>query len=122
MDGSCNIQWKALNKELYPLAEHHIFVGCRKNCQSHLPAEACGRLSDEYGASIHIEDLAGDEAGVFRAEEQDGGGNLLRRANASEGDGATDFIAAVRVIERRLGHVGVDPTGGHGVHVDAVVC
>src|SRR5580700_1403960 len=57
---------------------------------------------------------------MFGAQEEHGSGNLLRRAYAPERNRAEDFLAGLRVIERRPRHVGVNPAGGNAVYIDAV--
>jgi hypothetical protein len=41
-----------------------------------------GASSHQHGPAIHVEDLAGDEAGMRSTQEQDGGGDLLGRGDS----------------------------------------
>src|ERR1700677_812870 len=67
-------------------------------------------LANQHGAAIYVEDLAGDEAGIFGAQKQHRGRNLLGSTHAPQRNSAADFFAASRIIERGLCHIGIDPT------------
>lgn len=46
-----------------------------------------GHLAGENGASVDVEDFAGDEAGEWGAEEEDGASDLGDVSGAADGDG-----------------------------------
>ena len=79
-----------------------------------------GRLADEDGSSVGVEDLAGAEAGVGSAEEEDRTGNLVGIGDAAERDGGVDASGDGGVGEGGGGHVGGDPAGSDAVGVDAL--
>src|SRR5581483_10323678 len=80
-------------------------IGCTKWAERKLPrAPYSMTLSGQYRSPIHIKDLAGDETGVFTAQEQDGSGDLLRPAHPAHGDGAANFFPAFRILQRLGGH------------------
>src|SRR4029077_20093111 len=71
-------------------------------------------------ATVYIEDFPGDEAGVFGAQEQHRGGDLLGSPGTAQGNLTANFVSALWVGEGSGAHVGIDPAGGHTVYVDAV--
>src|SRR5438105_7904782 len=78
------------------------------------------KSADQYSATINVENLAGDEAGVFGAQEEHGRGDLFRRGGAAQRDGGINFFADDGIVERRRGHVGGDPAGGDAVDANAM--
>jgi hypothetical protein len=76
----------------------------------------------EDGAAVDVEDFAGDEAGEWGAEEEDGAGDLGDVGGAADGDGGVGAGGDFGEIEDGAGHLGVGPAGGYAVGVDAVGC
>src|SRR5438477_630897 len=63
------------------------------------PAFPCAFLTHQHLAAVHIEDFAGDEPCVLGAQEQNGRGNLFRRAHPAERDGGEHFFAGGGIVQ-----------------------
>src|SRR5207248_4495238 len=78
------------------------------------------KSTDQYSATINVENLAGDEAGVLSTQKKNGRGNLFRRGGAAQRDGGINFFADDGIVERRRGHASGHPAGGNAVDANAV--
>src|SRR5438105_15619692 len=78
------------------------------------------KSTDQYSATINVENLAGDEAGVLSTQKKNGRGDLFWRGGAAQRDGGINFFADDGIVERRRGHVGGDPAGRDAVDADAM--
>src|SRR5438046_956597 len=78
------------------------------------------KSADQHGAAVHVENLAGDEAGGFGTKKEHWRGDLFRRGGAAQRNGGINFFADHGIAERRRGHVGSDPAGSNAVDADAV--
>src|SRR2546430_14378801 len=78
------------------------------------------KSADQYSATINVENLTGDEAGVFGAQEEHGRGDLLRRGGAAQRDGGINFFADDGIVERRRGHVSGHPSGSNAVDANTM--
>src|SRR5205823_5887821 len=78
------------------------------------------KSTDQYSATIDVENLAGDKAGVLGTKKEYGRGALFRRGGAAQRNGGINFFADHRIIERRRGHVSGDPAGSNAVDADAM--
>src|SRR5271170_3063306 len=77
-------------------------------------------LPRQNRASIHVEDLSGDESSEFGAQEQYRGSNFLGPAGAPQRNRVADFRAHPWIFQRRLRHVGINPSRSNAIHVNAV--
>ena len=74
-----------------------------------------GFSAGEHGASINVEDLAGDEPSVRSAKKEDGAGNFVDVSGAAERDQRHRFLGRGRVSKGSGGHLGRDPARGDAV-------
>ena len=74
----------------------------------------------KYGASVDVEDFAGDKSRKLSAEEEDGPGDLGDVCRASYGDSGVGAGGILRAVEDAAGHLRVRPSRSDAVGVDAV--
>src|SRR5271157_3555129 len=67
-------------------------------------------LSNQHCTAVDIKDLAGDESGVLRTQEQDWSCDFLRSADPAERDCAKHPFATVGIAQRSSRHVRGHPT------------
>src|SRR6266481_1085643 len=67
-------------------------------------------------SAVDVEDVAGDVGGFVAGEENDGGGDVLASAHASERNAYLQFF--LHFVGKDGGHGRLDETWGHGVNSD----
>src|SRR5258705_2172591 len=70
----------------------------------------------QINAAVDVEDVAGDVGGFVAGEENDGGGDVLASAHASERNAYLQFF--LHFVGKDGGHGRLDETWGHGVNSD----
>src|SRR5215218_4165690 len=76
-----------------------------------------GTLANEDASAVDVEDLARDVAGEGGGQEEDGGGDVLRRRDALERDRG-EHLSAPLPREGVGGHVRIHPAGRDRVDAD----
>src|ERR687887_1886694 len=69
---------------------------------------------------VYIEDLAGNEAGMVRTQEEDRRGDLFWAGDTAQRDLFQHTTAHLGLFECRRRHFGIDPSRRYAVHIDAV--
>src|SRR5437762_11968120 len=77
-------------------------------------------LADEDCTAVHVEYLAGDEAGEGSTEEQNRRGDLVDMRGAAQRDERQQLLGRFGVAKDIGGHFGGDPARGDAVAVDAL--
>src|SRR5277367_1203018 len=82
--------------------------------------EAARTLANQDRPAIHVENFSCHESRMRSAQKQNRSGDFRRSTYASHRNRAEYCLARFRVVERRLGHVGLHPSGCDAVDIDAV--
>src|SRR4051812_16832708 len=77
-------------------------------------------LPYQHRAAIYIENFTGNKTGVRCTQKQDGSGNLLRLARATERNGGINPLADRCVMQCRRGHIRFHPARSDTVHIDSI--